>query len=74
MGVNLATALALPPGRAPVPGFIVVVVGTAAAIRLGLPESTTVPIGHPGPSFIAVHCPGAGHVLQDFVVFAVGRR
>lgn len=73
MGVNVAPALSLPSGLAPVPGFVVVV-GAAAAVRLGLPGSTAVPVGCPGPSFIAVHRPGDGPVLQDFMVFAVGWR
>lgn len=70
VSVNLVPALTLPPGLAPVPGFVVVV-RTAAAVHLGLPGTTTVPIG---AFFIAVHCPGARHVLQDFMVFAVGWR
>lgn len=73
MGVNLALALSLLPGLASVPGFHVVV-GAAAAIRVGLPGSSAVPVSHPGPSFIAVQRPGAGPVLQDRMVLAVGRR
>lgn len=38
-------------------------------VHVWLPASTAASIR---TSFIAIHCPGAGHIFQDFMLFAVG--
>lgn len=65
LGVGPAPALLS--GLTPVPGYIIVVIRTV--VPLWLPGSTTVSIG---TLFIAIHCPGAGHIFQDFMVFVIG--
>lgn len=51
----------------PVPGYIIVVIRTV--VPMWLLGCTTVSIG---TLFIAIYCPGAGHIFQDFMVFVIG--
>lgn len=64
-GLGVGPALALLSGLTPVPGCVVVVVGTVVDLRR--PASAAAAVR---TSLIAIHCPGAGHIFQDFTVFA----
>lgn len=66
--LGVCPALSLLPGLTPLPlpGYVIVVIRTV--VHLWLPGSTSVSIW---TSFIAIHCPGAGHIFQDFMVFAI---
>lgn len=65
MGVGPAPALLSE--LTPVLGYIIVVIRTV--VHMSLLGCITVSIG---TLFIAIHCPGAWHIFQDFMMFVIG--